>query len=234
MMKAFSTVPAISTLLEGHPRVSLDTTGSNSPLSFVNNRTRTIETCPSQAEVGGLVELMDNNPLVCANSAWLPTAAGQLSLIGLGPLIEAGLLVEPPAIILSYPDDEEGILDALETVNWHDGFTLQCENHDLGSVRGAYLLAKIKNPESWEDIDDIFDERYSRSFFVRRVEREDWAKELVEGKPWACYFLELTEGESESILAIHVMADVNGKLGSAGYIHMMNVMCGFEESLGLI
>jgi N-acetyl-gamma-glutamylphosphate reductase len=46
--------------------------------------------------------------------------------------------------------------------------------------------------------------------------------------------LELTEGESESLLAIHIMADINGKAGAGQFVHTMNVMCGFEESLGLI
>jgi N-acetyl-gamma-glutamylphosphate reductase len=30
------------------------------------------------------------------------------------------------------------------------------------------------------------------------------------------------------------MADINGKIGAAQYVHMMNVMCGFEESLGIL
>jgi hypothetical protein len=233
MITANSSNSEIVALLTQHTKVEIGGEAS-SVISFVTNRKRSVCASGSGGEVGGLVELMDNNPLVCADSAWVPTPAGTLVLIALGPLIEAGLIVEPPAVILSYEDEEQGILNALATVQWQDGIALQCESHDLGTVRGAYVLAKIKNPDDWDDIDAIFDERYGRSFLVRRVEREDWKKELVEGKPWACYFIELTEGATESILAIHVMADINGKLGAAQSVHMMNVMCGFEESLGLI
>ena len=177
---------------------------------------------------------MDNNPLVCADSAWVPSAGGALAVLALGPLLEAGLVVEPPAILLNFPDSEEEVSKALATVAYSGGFSFNCEDHDLGTVRGAYCIAKFTNPSSFDEIDDIYDERYGRSFFVRRTEDEPWVKELVEGKPWACFRLELTPGETESLLAIHIMADVRGKAGAGQFVHTMNVMCGFEESLGLV
>jgi N-acetyl-gamma-glutamylphosphate reductase len=172
--------------------------------------------------------------LVCADNAWVPSAGGALAVLALGPLLEAGLVVEPPAILLSFEDSEEEVAKGLMTVAYNNGFSFNCEDHDLGTVRGAYCIAKFSNPKSFDEIDDIYDERYGRSFFVRRTEDQPWVKELVEGKPWACYRLELSEGESESLLSIHIMADIGGKAGAGQFIHTMNIMCGFEESLGLI
>ena len=231
MIIAGSSDPVIGELLAKHPEVSSVFETSYGGIEFVTNRLRHISF--AGGEVGGVVELMDNNPLVCADDAWVPSAGGVLSVLALGPLLEAGLVVEPPAILLSFEDDEAEIARALATVAYTGGFALNCENHDLRTVRGAYCIAKISNPSRFDEIDDIYDERYGRSFFVRRTEDEQWVKELVEGKPWASYRLELTEGETESLLAIHIMADINGKAGAGQFIHTMNIMCGFEESLGL-
>ncbi len=233
MIRAGSADPAISALLSKHPMVTATLENECKGIEFETNRRRSV-TSPDGSELGGVVELMDNNPLVCADTAWVPSAGGTLVALALGPLLEAGLVVEPPAVLLSFEEDESGVQTGLKSVGYTGDFAFNCENHDLGTVRGAYCIAKIANPQSFDELDDIFDERYGRSFFVRRTENEPWVKELVEGKPWACFRLELTEGESESLLAIHIMADINGKAGAAQYIHTMNVMCGFEESLGLV
>jgi len=42
--------------------------------------------------VRGLIELIDNNPLVCADDASAPGAIATLALIALGPLARAGLI----------------------------------------------------------------------------------------------------------------------------------------------
>lgn len=227
-MKAQSNDPTIAALLRNHPLIEFSE--GDSALTFGNGRSVVV----GEAEIGGLPELMDNNPLVCAQSAWAPSPEGTLALIALGPIIEAGLVVEDPAIILSFEGDGHEILRALDTVQWSGEITLQCENHDLGSVRGIYALAKIATPENLDEIDEIYAERYSRSFFVREATEEDWKTELVAGQPFAAYRLEITEGQPHSILSIHVMGDVNGKLGAAQMVHMMNIMSGLEESIGIL
>jgi hypothetical protein len=234
MIRAGSSNPVIEKLLRDHPLVSEVLQTEFSGIEFETNRRRFVSSNIEGGELGGVVELMDNNPLVCANQAWVPSAGGLLAVLALGPLLEAGLVVETPAILLSFIDTEESVEQGLMTVGYSDGFSFNCEDNDLGTVRGAYCIAKFTNPKSFDEIDDIYDERYGRSFFVRRVEDQPWVKGLVEGKPWACYRLELTEGESESLLAIHIMADIDGKAGAGQYIHTMNIMCGFEESLGLV
>lgn len=233
-MRAGSANTAIASLLAGHPEVTEILVTDFAGIEFETNRKRFVSPSWLPVEIGGVVELMDNNPLVCADNAWVPSAGGALAVLALGPLLEAGLLVEPPAILLSFEDSEEEVAKGLMTVAYTNGFSFNCEDHDLGTVRGAYCIAKFSNPKSFDEIDDIYDERYGRSFFVRRTEDQPWVKELVEGKPWACYRLELSEGESESLLSIHIMADIGGKAGAGQFIHTMNIMCGFEESLGLI
>ena len=234
MIQAGSADPAIRAILELHPEISSLLPTDFDGIEFVTNRRRYVRPSVFGGELGGVVELMDNNPLVCEDEAWVPSAGGALAVLALGPLLESGLVVEPPAVLLSFEDSESAVLQALKTVS-HDGdVAINCEpNSALGTVRGAYCIAKFTNPASFDEIDDIYDERYGRSFFMRRTEDQAWVKELVEGKPWACYRLELTEGASESLLAIHVMADVGGKAGAGQFVHTMNIMCGFEESLGL-
>jgi hypothetical protein len=229
VISAGSSNPIISELLLGHPKVEV----TQSEAKGITFASRSV--AQSSGEVGGLIELIDNNPLVCANHGWVPSPAGTLALIALGPIAEAGLLVEPPAVLTSFPDVEQEVVEQeLVSANWRDGIMLQTENHDLGSVRGAYVVAKIGNPDNFDDLDEIYRERYARSFFIRERGDAEWTKELVADSPYAYYYLELSPGEQESLLSIHVMADINGKLGAAQYVHMMNVMCGLEESLGIL
>lgn len=229
MISAGSSNPIISELLLGHPKVEV----TQSEAKGITFASRSV--AQSSGEVGGLIELIDNNPLVCADHGWVPSPAGTLALIALGPIAEAGLLVEPPAVLTSFPDVEQEVVEQeLVSANWRDGIMLQTENHDLGSVRGAYVVAKIGNPDNFDDLDEIYRERYARSFFIRERGDAEWTKELVADSPYAYYYLELSPGEQESLLIIHVMADINGKLGAAQYVHMMNVMCGLEESLGIL
>lgn len=229
MIRAGSSNPVIAELLERHPRVTPVPSGYHG----IEFGSRSVSCGAGQ--VGGLIELIDNNPLVCADHSWVPSPAGTLALLALGPISEAGLLVEAPAVVTSFPDAEQSVIEAeLASANWTDGIMLQSEDHDLGSVRGVYVVAKIRNPDNFDDLDEIYRERYARSFFVRERGEKVWNKELVADTPFAYYFLELSPGETESLLSIHVMADINGKLGAGQYVHMMNVMCGFEESLGIL
>jgi hypothetical protein len=229
VISAGSSNPIISELLLCHPKVEV----TQSEAKGITFASRSV--AQSSGEVGGLIELIDNNPLVCSDHGWVPSPAGTLALIALGPIAEAGLLVEPPAVLTSFPDVEQEVVEQeLVSANWRDGIMLQTENHDLGSVRGAYVVAKIRNPDNFDDLDEIYRERYARSFFIRERGDAEWTKELVADSPYAYYYLELSPGEQESLLSIHVMADINGKLGAAQYVHMMNVMCGLEESLGIL
>ncbi len=94
-------------------------------------------------------------------------------------------------------------------------------------------MAAVTTPDEPDDFDALFEEAYSRSFFVRRDETSPWDLDLVRGRPHAVYRLRLTPDEPLSLLTIQVMAARDGKAGAAQTIHALNIMAGFEETLGL-
>lgn len=232
-MKVATSDPFLAARLRDHVFVT-DLEASTTPgLEFWSPSHRYISLTPSK-NLGGLVELMDNNPLVCSDAAWVPDAASTLLLIGFGPIAQAGIAIEPPSIQTNAPIDDDLIEIALKSVDWHEEVTAIHQEQDLDGIYAMTVISKFKNPGSWDDLDDLFDERYSRSLFVRKDDESEWSTALVKDKPWAVYRLRLTQGEEFSLLTCQVMADPNGKCGSAQIIHMMNVMCGFEESVGIL
>lgn len=184
-------------------------------------------------EVKGLIELMDNNPLVCADETAVPDEASTLALIAVGPLIRAGILAERPSLLFSFDVSGNQVDEFLATEGWTEGATVGHAPQDLGGVLALTAVTAIETPPSLDDLDLIFEEAYGRSFFVRRDEDSEWHANLVLGKPQAAYRLRVSPDEPQSLLTIQVMADQNGKCGAAQLVHVMNVMCGFEESLGI-
>jgi hypothetical protein len=182
-------------------------------------------------ELHGLVELMDNNPLVCADEASVPPPISTLALVAFGPLAWAGLLVEPPTLIVSRSVEQENPADWLATAGYEGGLSVHEEPQELGSVIAATGMAKITTPSDWSDIDALYEERFGRSFFVRREEDALWDVALAQGKPECFYRLRYTPDEPHSLLTVFMLADEHGKCGAAQLIHAMNVMAGLEESI---
>jgi hypothetical protein len=220
-------------LLRSHPHVKEVVEGRGPGLRFQQGSwSRSIEIANPELEVAGLVELMDNNPLVCADVASVPDPGSTLSLIAVGPLIRAGLLVEAPTDITNFVADPELIGRFLAKEGWPDGVTYHQEPIDLGPVYVASCIAAISTPARIEDLDDLYAEAYGRSFFVRRAE-EAWDIDLVHSKHHAAFKMQITVEYPTSLLSIQVMADKDGKCGAAQIVHCMNVMAGFEETLGI-
>lgn len=188
----------------------------------------------------GLVELMDNNPMVCADSMSVPDPGSTLALIALGPLIRAGLLVEAPTLVYSFEPDPELIESYLENEGWEGGATVANAGQNLGEVLALRAICAVSTPSPVDDadpmafseFDELFEEAYGRSFFVRRDETSAWDTALVSGQPHAVFRLSIGPDTPTSLLTVQVMADRNGKAGAAQIVHAMNVMAGFEESLG--
>ncbi len=226
--------PILRRSLETHPKVAKVATSDFIGVEFeIGPWRRRVWSNRPDLEVAGLVELIDNNPMVCTDEMSIPDPLSTLALIALGPIAWAGMLLERPTVISSFESDEE-MLDAfLKTAGWREGATLHVETKDLGSVLAVTAMAAIPTPGDWSEIDDVYEERFGRSFFVRRDEESKWDPSLVAGKPFAAYRLRYTPGESSSLLTIQVLADRHGKCGPAQAIHAMNVMAGFEESLGV-
>ncbi|HJP84209.1 MAG TPA: hypothetical protein VJ835_11975 [Fimbriimonadaceae bacterium] len=226
--------PQARELLLKHPRVATVEQDDLSGIRFeVGSWKRSVSAGRPDLPICGLVELMDNNPMVCADEVSVPDPVSTLALIGAGPLAWSGVVLEAPTVISSIPGDSDLVSAFLATAGWNGGVTLHTESKDLGGVAAATIMVAIATPGDLSEIDDIFEERYGRSFFVRRDESSEWSPDLVKGKSFALYRLRITPGEEVSLLSIQVIADLKGKCGAAQLVHAMNVMAGFEESLGL-
>ncbi len=225
---------AILQLLERHPQVGLVERSAHPGIWFrQGEREREVLQGASQTELYGLVEFMDNNPLVCANRMSVPTPVGILAAIALGPIIDAGLLLEPPTGLASQDDDVAATDQLLARMGSPVGVVFHANPVDLRGAVAATVIAAIQTPERLEDIDDLYNERFGRSFFVHRHEEGDWDVQRVKGGQNALYRLRIARDEPASLLTIQTMADGLGKCGAGALIHAMNVMAGMEESLGL-
>ena len=263
-MFAGSGDPFLARLLAGHPEVAEPVPNDRPGIAFGRNRERYVgpdlaggnarerDGVGGDARGGegrsgpglpfGLVEHMDNNPLVCADLARTPSPAQTLALVAIGPMLKSGLILEPPAIALDIECDEDEILEALRTEDpGFEGVTLSVGPSAHPSVRRIHAVVAVRTPQSldplgargFEEFDEMYVERYDRALYVRRNESDSFSPEGVADRPWAEYRLRITPGEDASLLAITAVADLRGKLGQSQTLHMMNVMAGFEESLGI-
>lgn len=227
-------VPKLREALENHPRVSGVRSEALAALSFEDQgRLRTIEIGWRPEAIGGLIETMDNNPIVCADRVALPDAGCTLALIALAPLVRSGLIVEPPALTLTVDTENEELERFLANEGWSGGVTAVSQQVEMSGVAACVAMAEIGPVEDTRDLDALYAEAYERSLYVERVEQGDWDVSLVAGTPRAVFRLRLTPGEPHSLLTIQTMADLHGKCGAAQVVHAFNLMCGFEESLGI-
>lgn len=179
----------------------------------------------------GLIELEDNNPLVCADHVDVPDAAATLTAVALGPLALTGMLVEDPVVQTNAPSalsevPLEGLGSPLEAQLHHEGV-------NLGDVYSAQAMAVVSESVLLPDLRGLFAERYGRSFYVVESSEGNWDTSLVSGRPLAVYRLKLTGGDGASLVTVQVMADRRGKCGACQVVHTLNVMAGFEECLGI-
>ena len=231
---AASADPLVRECLQRHPDIGEVRVGDHLGIDFqIGDWHRHVWIGRPELEVAGLVELIDNNPMVCADEMSVPDPSSTLALVALGPIAWAGMILEPPSFVSSIRGDEVLLDRLLKTAGWYDGVDLHVEQRDLGSVCAATAMAAIPTPGNWKEIDDLYEERFGRSFFVRHDDRSEWDPSLVQGKPYALYRLSYTPGEASSLLTVQVLADRDGKCGGTQAIHAMNVMAGLEESLGV-
>jgi hypothetical protein len=227
-------VEGLRELLSKHPRVHLDAAPAQSALEFDRGgRPRAVHVDRRDLELRGILELMDNNPLVCADEISVPSPAATLALVAVGPLIRSGLLAEPPSLLFSFSADEESITSYFEALGWAEGATLSSEPVDLGGVLALTAICVVRTPDELDDLDALYEESFGRSFYVRREESSEWDISLVKDKPFVVFRLRVSPDEPTSLLTIRVMGDARGKCGAAQIVHAMNVMSGFEESLGI-
>lgn len=227
-------VPGLAELLQQHPQVELEQGTSDDLLEFwQGDWHRRLVSQPVDDAPFGLIELMDNNPLVCADVVRVPSPGATLSLVALGPILRAGIVAEPPAVIASFPISDTEVSEALASVGWTRGAMVTSGDVEMGTVRGLNVIAAIHAPEDLSELDAIYSEAYGRSFFVARDEESEWMPRIAEGRPEALYRLRITPGSDVSLLTIQTFSSMTGKIGVGQLVHTMNVMAGFEETLGV-
>ncbi|HSI72906.1 MAG TPA: hypothetical protein VK934_06990 [Fimbriimonas sp.] len=230
--RAASSDPYVREILARHPRVAEVLEGNHAGVDFqIGGWRRSVVVGDAGVEIGGLMELMDNNPVVCADVVAVPPPASTLALIALGPLAWAGLLTERPVVVGVSPAPED-IHPWMATAGWASGVTTEVYPGEENKVVSVAGIGVIATPENWDDIDELYDERFARSFYVRRV--EDWRPDIALGQPYAAYHIQCTDGDGQSLVRVSVAADLHGKCGAAQVVHAMNVMAGFEESQGIL
>jgi hypothetical protein len=181
----------------------------------------------------GLVELVDNNPLVCTEEFSVPSPLATLALIALGPLCRAGLIDGSPALHSSCALVADDLMAHLEQEGLSQEVTLTLGAEDFGAAAVLNAFVPIPEMDDYELLDGLYDEVFGRSFYVRSRASEDWDTSLVVGRPHAAYDLRITPGDGQALLTVRVMADKRGKLGACQMLHAFNVMNGFEEHLGI-
>ena len=218
-------------LLENHPAGA--ELSPNDDFTFESQALwrRSVLTGVSEGALTGLIELADNNPFVCADKVSTPSPLSTLALIALGPLIRACLPADEIMLQASKSLAVPDLGSLLDELGINQSVTLALDDQDLGSVIALNALVPIEEMPDWSLIDDLFEESYGRSFYVRKA--AEWSAAEVSGRPWALYDLRHTPGEDIGLLTVRVMADLRGKAGEAQMIHTFNVMAGYEEHLGI-
>ena len=221
--------PAVLHLLRQHPKVTAVETG-DAPLRFQQGEwAREVAVGISECEVRGVPELMDNNPMVCADSVAVPSAGATLAVLALGQLVRAGILVEGPALLANMEVSAEELGYFLGPM----GVTTQVEEVELRSAVAVTAICAIATPDRLEDLDDLYAEAYGRSAFVGNGDDAAWDVSRIVGTPYALYRLRIAPDQPQSLLTVQVMADRDGKCGAAQIVHAMNIMAGLEETLGI-
>ncbi len=226
----------LNSLLANHPAVTLNESVSpTGRLVFHQDGwQRQLLWGDQNADVRGLLELVDNNPVVCADTVCIPGPVATLATIALGPVLRAGLVQAGPALHVSEtPTEPDDITANLELFGLHHIVTLGIEPQDFGRVVVLNAMVEIPLMDDYTLVDDLFDEAYARSFYIKRINDEVWDTALVDRRPHAAYRLRLTPGEQSALLTVQVMADRHGKLGACQAIHALNIMVGNEECLGI-
>lgn len=222
----------LAALLSAHPQVefSTETPTQDMVIEFSQdgwNRKVSVGNAPGS--VFGLVEMMDNNPMVCADHVGIPPVDATLMLIALGPLFRAQLLSETPVCIANV-DGDEAVREAFLGEYTDSPEHLFHAEPVPGAPEGLVVASGIARlPDvAWEDLKELYEESFGRSFFVRELmPGQNWEPDLVLGTPYAVYRMT----RIEELLKVQVMADRHGKGGEAQLVHAMNVMAGLEESL---
>lgn len=224
-------------LLQGHIGVMLDSSrkpGRGMALEFEERGVeRGIYVGQSDHPQHGLIEIMDNNPLVCAESISLPTPSATLALLCIAPLMRAGLISDEPVFQSNLPEPTDRLCPDSGVPPLEHPFAWDQVDLDTRGIAALNALVPVR-PSRRSDILDLFAEAYDRSFFVRRLQDEEWDVSLAVDQPYAVLKVaDESDEETIELVRVRAMSEPEGKCGAGQIVHAMNVMCGFEEHLGI-
>ncbi|MEQ1935812.1 MAG: hypothetical protein ABL962_18300, partial [Fimbriimonadaceae bacterium] len=153
-------IEGLSDQLATHPFVTIEPGATQNALEFNQGDWRRWIRVGEPEGLFGLTELMDNNPMVCADSLSVPDPASTLALIACGPLIRAGLLLEAPSLIYNFRGYEPDVVDAfLMGEGWNEGATFAVAEENLDSALALRALCLVKTEsELGEEIDELYEE----------------------------------------------------------------------------
>ena len=156
--------PSVARLLDAHPYVELRAGGPEKGVAFVQEGwDRRVWVGHMEEPQRGILEIMDNNPLVCADAMSVPSAGATLALVALGPLASGGLIADSPTIVTNVPLAEAEVAALMEPLGWFDGSYVHVEAQALDGVIAATVMVAIRTPDDLDDIDALFEERYDRN-----------------------------------------------------------------------
>lgn len=219
--------------IESHPFVRQVGDTSTALLEWESDQgVRSIVTGSESVEISGLVELMDNNPLVCASRAGVPDPASTLALVALGPAIRSGLLVESPVCGFSFESSSDHVAAFLGTAGWKAGVLTHFEPVPSDGVLVCSATVQIA-PTSHAALQELYEEAFGPWFLLEQDRSAEWNPAKVSSLPNAFYRIEIMQDDLATLLTVKVAADRDGKCGSAQVVQTFNIMCGFEETLGI-
>ncbi|MDQ2985874.1 MAG: hypothetical protein M3R13_04030 [Armatimonadota bacterium] len=225
--------PALLSLLKAHPLVVVERFEEAPTMRIeFSGQGRHRIAYHGNAEVSGpygLTELMDNNPLVCADLASVTGPEATLALVALGPLAKAELLIERPAIAFNFSTGSADEVDAaLATEGWTGGASVATSD-EAPDIFSAQCIAQIRMPRDERDLTALYEECFGRSFFVRAS-----SGPVVVSQSHATYALSIkAQGDGTALATVFAHSARNAKCGAGGLVHLFNVMASFEESLGV-
>ncbi len=235
-MKATTGDDRLAELLSHHPRIGLVATNDDPTVLTLESpgRSRRLHIADARVEQYGLLELMDNNPIVCADDISIPSLAASLFLITLGPLLLSGLVVEPPSFVTNLNCHGTDLARAVRSVGWDDEVDIMTEAVHVGGIALATGIAVIQSVSDPEELAEFYLERFGKSPLIRMEGSTEWSPQLVEGKPLAIYRITVNPDEPTSLVSVKAMVDFTGAFQAAQMVTAMNVMYGFEDEMGLV
>ncbi len=219
-MVRYGGVPGLDILVRRHPRLLSPQSGSLCALEFgLNSYRRSIVVGYRERYPVGLIELFDNNPIVCAETVCLPTPAATLALLAIDPLFKAGLATRPVRVSCSSPCELADLDPFLNQLD--DRVNLLRDTRVVADEGCVAVEVELAVDQTAEDIEELYDDAYGRSLLVMKA---------GEAHPLAASYAVVKVGDSA---VVRLASKIEGKAGAAQVIQALNVMAGFEDSLGI-